>query len=92
MAGESITVRLDAQMREKIDDESKAQGMGPSSLVRTLVEAEIVRLRKERIRAGLLAVGEYLEAHPTAFDDDAPDDPSDWFDLSAAVVSGKSVH
>ncbi len=50
-----------------------------------------MRLRKERIRAGLQAVGEYLEAHPTAFDDDVPDDLFEGFDMSAVVLSGEPV-
>ena len=91
MAGESITVRFSERMREKIDEEAKAQGIEPSSLIRTLIEAEIVRLRKERIRTGLQAVGEYLEAHPTAFDDDVPDDLSELFDMSAVVVSEEPI-
>ena len=73
---DTISVRFDERTRQMIEEEAGRQGVGVSTFVRQLAEAELRRVRQASIRAEGDAVGAYLAAHPTAFDDD---DPHDWF-------------
>ncbi len=74
--GDTITVRFDERTRQLLDEEAAAQGVGSSTFVRQLAEAELTRVRRARILAESKAVAAYLAEHPTAFDDD---DPVEWF-------------
>jgi hypothetical protein len=73
---ETISVRFDERTRQLLEEEATRQGVGVSTFVRQLAEAELKRVRRSSIRAEADALSAYLAAHPTAFDDD---DPDDWF-------------
>jgi hypothetical protein len=73
---ETISVRFDDRIRLTLEDEAAKRGVGISTFVRQLAEAELVRVRRARIEAEAESVAAYLAAHPTAFDDD---DPAEWF-------------
>ena len=79
---DTVSVRFDDQSRERLETEAAARGIGIATFVRQLAEAELQRVRHERIRNEARAVTTYLAEHPTAFDDD---DPSEW-----AVMRSKS--
>ena len=83
---ETITVRFDERTRYVLEDEAARRGVGISTFVRQLAEAELRRVRHATIKAEADALGAYLAAHPTAFDDD---DPADWF--SPPAVGGEAV-
>jgi hypothetical protein len=73
---ETISVRFDERTRLALEEEAAKRGVGISTFVRQLAEAELARVRRARIEAEADSVAAYLAAHPTAFDDD---DPAEWF-------------
>ncbi len=84
---DTISVRFDDRTRQILDGEAAAQGVGTSTFVRQLAEAELRRIRRARIEAEAETVAAYLAEHPTAFDDD---DPADWFAMPADVPATAS--
>jgi hypothetical protein len=72
----TISVRFDERTRRLLEQEASRQGVGISTFVRQLAEAELKRVRQSSIRAEADALNAYLAAHPAAFDDD---DPDEWF-------------
>ncbi len=80
---DTITVRFDERTREILDEQAAAAGVGISTFVRQLAEAELMRVRRAQIMAAGEALADYLAENPTAFDDD---DPAEWF--SPPPVSG----
>ena len=73
---DTISVRFDERTRRILEDEATAMGVGTSTFVRQLAEAELTRVRHARIKAEAESLAAYLTANPTAFDDD---DPAEWF-------------
>jgi hypothetical protein len=61
-----VSVRLDPQVRRALTDAAKARGVGLSTYIRGLADADFKRLRKERIRACTREVAEYIAANPEA--------------------------
>jgi GNAT superfamily N-acetyltransferase len=64
--GGPISVRLDDKLRQTLEEEAQARGVGLSAYLRQLAEAEARRLERERIRAQTEAVGAYVAANPEA--------------------------
>jgi rubrerythrin len=73
---ETISVRFDDRTRRILEDEASRRGVGISTFVRQLAEAELKRVRRAAFHAEAEALAAYIAQHPTAFDDD---DPADWF-------------
>ena len=61
-----ISVRLDADVRETLEAEAKAQGMGLASYLRQLAAKAARDVRRARIRADSAAVARHAAADPTA--------------------------
>jgi hypothetical protein len=55
-----VSIRLDDQVRAALTEEADARGIGLSSYIRQLVEAEARRLRRARIRAASEVVGKHI--------------------------------
>lgn len=64
--GAPISIRLDDDVRETLEMEARARGVGLSAYLRQLAEAEARRLWKERVRAQSEAVGAYVAANSEA--------------------------
>ncbi len=62
----TLTIRLEDRDRETLEAAARAQGVGLSSFVRDLAEAEARRLRRAAIRAGGERVVSYLAAGAAA--------------------------
>jgi hypothetical protein len=61
-----ISVRLDADVRETLEAEAKAQGMGVASYLRQLAAKAARDVRRARIRAGSAAVARHAATDPAA--------------------------
>jgi hypothetical protein len=68
-----LSVRLDEEVRAILGAEAEMRGIGLSTYLRQLAEAEAVRLRRERIRAASEAV-----AHHIASSAEAREFSEDW--------------
>jgi GNAT superfamily N-acetyltransferase len=64
--GAPISIRLDDDVREMLETEARARGVGLSAYLRQVAKAEARRLWKERVRAQSEAVGAYVAANPEA--------------------------
>jgi uncharacterized protein (DUF1778 family) len=63
-----ISVRLDADVRETLEAEAKAQGMGLASYLRQLAAKAARDVRRARIRADSAAVARHIAGDPAARD------------------------
>jgi hypothetical protein len=61
-----VSVRLDDDVRETLDAEARAHGMGLSTYLRQLATETAAQLRRERIRRQSRAVGEHVKRSPEA--------------------------
>jgi len=68
-----ISIRLDADVRETLEAEAKAQGIGLASYLRQLAAKAARDVRRARIRAGSAAVARHI-----ATDQSARDFMDDW--------------
>ena len=63
-----ISVRLDADVRETLESEAKAQGIGLASYLRQLASKAARDVRRARIRGDSAAVARHVATDPTARD------------------------
>jgi hypothetical protein len=63
-----ISVRLDADVRETLETEAKAQGIGLASYLRQLASRAARDVRRARIRAASAAVARHVAEDSTARD------------------------
>ena len=68
-----ISIRLDADVRETLESEARAQGIGLASYLRQLAAKAARDVRRARIRASSAAVARHV-----ATDRDARDFMEDW--------------
>ena len=61
-----ISVRLDDDVRQTLEDAARARHMGLSAYLREVASEEARRVRRERIRAQSEAVGAYIASSPEA--------------------------
>lgn len=61
-----ISVRLDDEVREMLEEEARARRIGLSTYLREIAAEAALRLRRERIRQHSKAVGEYITKSPEA--------------------------
>ena len=61
-----ISIRLDPDVRETLETEAKAQGIGLASYLRQLASAAARDARRARIRASSAAVARHVAADPAA--------------------------
>lgn len=61
-----ISVRLDDEVREALEEEARARRIGLSTYLREIAAEAAARLRRERIRQQSKAVGDYVAASPEA--------------------------
>ena len=61
-----ISIRLDADVRETLEAEARAQGIGLASYLRLLAAKAARDVRRARIRAGSAAVARHVAAEPSA--------------------------
>jgi uncharacterized protein (DUF1778 family) len=61
-----ISIRLDTDVRDLLESEAKARGMGLSSYLRQLAAAAAHNVRRARIRAESEAVARHVAANPDA--------------------------
>ena len=61
-----VSVRLDDDVRETLEEEARARRIGLSTFLRQIAIETALRLRRERIRAQSRAVGEYVAGAPEA--------------------------
>lgn len=61
-----ISIRLDPNVREILETEAKAQGLGLASYLRQLAAAAARDVRRARIRAESAAVARHVAANPDA--------------------------
>ena len=61
-----VSVRLDDDIQATLEDAAKERGVGLSTYLREIAAREARRLRRERIRAQSLAVGDYVASSPEA--------------------------
>ena len=58
--GHPVSVRLENDVQATLESAAKERGVGLSTYLRELAEAEAKRVRRERIRAQSRAVGAYV--------------------------------
>jgi hypothetical protein len=63
-----ISIRLDIDVRETLEAEARAQGIGLASYLRQLATKAARDVRRARIRAGSAAVARRVETYPAARD------------------------
>jgi hypothetical protein len=61
-----ISVRLDDEIRETLEEEARSRRIGLSAYLREVASAEARRVRRERIRQQSRAVGSYVAASTEA--------------------------
>jgi 5-formyltetrahydrofolate cyclo-ligase len=61
-----ISVRLDDEVRQTLEDEARARHIGLSAYLRQVATEEARRLRRERIRQQSKAVAEYVASSKEA--------------------------
>jgi hypothetical protein len=61
-----ISIRLDADVRETLEAEAKAQGIGLASYLRQLAARAANDVRRARIRAGSAAVARHVAENSDA--------------------------
>ena len=76
-----LFLRLDDDVRSTLLSEAETRGIGLSSYLRQLAEAEAARLRRERIRAASEAVARHITASA-----DAPEFCDDWGSASGFAL------
>lgn len=62
----TVTIRLHDEDRGELERRARELGLGVSSLLRELAEAEARRLRREAIRAAGQEVVDHIAAEPSA--------------------------
>jgi hypothetical protein len=55
-----VSVRLDDEIRETLEEEARSRRIGLSAYLREVANAEARRVRRERIRQQSRAVGNYV--------------------------------
>ncbi len=75
-----VSVRLDPNVRETLEAEAKAQGIGLATYLRRLASDAAREARRARIRAGSAAVARHIAENPEAreFVEDWSGGPEDW--------------
>ncbi len=61
-----ISIRLDSDVRQTLEDEARSRHLGLSSYLREVATAEARRVRRERIRQQSRTVGAYVASSPEA--------------------------
>jgi len=61
-----VSVRLDEDVKEVLEQEARHHQMGLSSYLRQIATEAAGRVRRERIRRQSQAVGEYVQESPQA--------------------------
>jgi predicted DNA-binding protein len=61
-----ISIRLDPEVRETLETEAKARGIGLATYLRQLASDAARAARRERIRAGSAAVAGHIAEDPEA--------------------------
>jgi predicted transcriptional regulator len=78
-----ISVRLDPEVRQTLESEARAQGIGLASYLRQLAAQAARDVRRARIRAGSAAVARHVASDP-----DERDFMADWGTPAAEERSG----
>jgi uncharacterized protein (DUF1778 family) len=65
----TVTIRLDPDVRETLESAARNEGKGLSAFVREIAELEAQRMRRAVIRADGEQVVAYLAEHPQARDE-----------------------
>jgi hypothetical protein len=63
-----VSIRLDADVRETLETEAKARGIGLATYLRQLAAQAARDVRRARIRADSAAVARHVVSDPTARD------------------------
>ncbi len=61
-----VSVRLDPDVRETLEFEAKARGMGLATYLRQLAATAAREVRRSRIRAGSVAVARHVKENESA--------------------------